>query len=408
MNQPSSASAAPSAADKVNTSTSNTHQKEAFYSPAAEVLITARKAISEWSVERAHCRIIGTKKIRSSLVLQQEEDKRALELHDTNRHMSLSGSEFGDSRALTVVQYSASGDLLATGSLACTVKIWDSNANKCQGDLNGHVERVTSVSWMPSCLQDARRNFVASTAADASCILWDASRAVMSADKMTNGSIITNDMDVCSTGAGPILQKFIGHQGVVSDCDIHPMGRHIGTAGHDYTWRLWDIETGSEILLQDGHVKECSSLSFQCDGSLVLTTDWAGVALLWDLRSGQCIHVFQGHVQKIVTSCFSPNGFQVATGSIDHMVRIWDIRKKKCWYTLPAHSNVISDLKFSNSGELLLTSSFDGTAKLWNARDFDLLRTLSGHSGKVMACDISPNETAVATAGFDRTLKIWS
>ena len=40
-------------------------------------------------------------------------------------------------------------------------------------------------------------------------------------------------------------------------------------------------------MSQDGHSKECSVISFQCDGSLVLTADWAGVALVWDLRSGQ-------------------------------------------------------------------------------------------------------------------------
>lgn len=404
MNQTSHSSAQASTDQRA--SSAHAHQKEAFYSPAADILIAARRSIAEWSIARAHARILKTKEIRTSAVLQQIEDKTALDLYDKNKQMTLCASEFGDSRALTTVRYSASGDFLATGSLACNVKIWDSSASKCRGELVGHVERITSVAWMPPGVQESHRNFLASTAADSSCILWDTSlltRRAVNASSNNDGE----EMGLIGSRSGPMVQKFIGHQGVISDCDIHPMGRHIGTAGQDFTWRLWDIETGSEVLLQDGHIKECSSISFQCDGSLVLTTDWAGVALLWDLRSGQCIHVFQGHVQKIVSSCFSPNGFQVATGSIDHMVRIWDLRKKKCWYTLPAHSNVISDLKFSKSGELLLTSSFDGTTKLWNSRDFDLIRTLSGHNGKVMGCDISPNELEVATAGFDRTLKIW-
>jgi WD40 repeat protein len=58
----------------------------------------------------------------------------------------------------------------------------------------------------------------------------------------------------------------------------------------DYTWRLWDVETGSGLLIQDGHNKECSAISFQVDGSLAFTTDWAGVALAWDLRSGTCVN----------------------------------------------------------------------------------------------------------------------
>lgn len=403
MNRPS---AATGAGNEKPIMSAHGQQKEAFYSPATEALVVNRRSITEWSIAKAHERILQTKKVRSSTVLQQDEDRKALDLYESNGKLNLSASEFGDSRALTCVQYSSGGEAIATGSLACTVKIWDSSASKCRGDLNGHLERITSLAWMPTKGPDPSSNFLVSSSADATCILWDSSKFPASGAAANWNS--SHDMDVCGSETGPILRKFVGHQGVVSDCEFHPMGRHVGTAGHDYTWRLWDIETGSEVLLQDGHIKECSSLSFQCDGSLVLTTDWAGVALLWDLRSGQCIHVFQGHVQKIVSSSFSPNGFQVATGSIDHMVRIWDLRKKKCWYTLPAHSNVISDVKFSSSGELLVTSSFDGTAKIWSARDFDLIRTLSGHNGKVMGCDIAPTETEVVTAGFDRTLKIWN
>ena len=209
--------------------------------------------------------------------------------------------------------------------------------------------------------------------------------------------------------ASRVLHTLKGHQGAVNDCDIHPSGQYIGTASSDYTWRLWDVETGKEILLQDGHVQDCTAITFQPDGSLALTADAAGVALLWDLRSGQEIHAFQGHVKKITTACFNPNGFQVATGSIDNMVRIWDLRKKKCSYCLPAHSNLISDLRYSKSGEMLMTSSFDGNVKIWGYRDYQLLRSLSGHLGKVMACDFSPkDEKHVVSVGFDRTLKLWA
>lgn len=375
-------------------------QKEVFYSPATEGLVAARKDISNWSLNKARERLRATKRTRDSEDLQMGEDKSALSLYANARKLALAGSEFGDDRALTCIRYSPDGQTIATGSLACNVKLWSTDSMQCSKRLNGHVERITGMAWNSnSTTQNGSTQMLATSSADASCIVWNASPASESGMEM--------DVDV-GAQASCIMRKLVGHQGVVADCDFHPMGRHVGTAGHDYTWRFWDIETGSELQLQDGHIKECSTIAFQCDGSLVLTGDWAGVALLWDLRSGQSIQTFQGHVQKIVCSSFSPSGFQVATGSTDNNVRIWDLRKKKCFYTLPAHSNVISDVKYSNSGELFATSSFDGTVKLWNARDFELLQSLSGHTGKVMACDISPNELDVVTAGFDRTVKLWS
>jgi U4/U6 small nuclear ribonucleoprotein PRP4 len=285
------------------------------------------------------------------------------------------------------------------------------------------------------------KSFLATTSADRTCKIWDCTSICTrnseegrdnSMDIQTDAYCKDEDNKMIENGSeikidrgsesvtemkssvnkgekSRILHTLKGHQGAVNDCDFHPSGQYIGTASSDYTWRLWDVETGKEILLQDGHVQDCTAITFQHDGSLALTADAAGVALLWDLRSGQEIHAFQGHVKKITSACFNPNGFQVATGSIDNMVRIWDLRKKKCSYCLPAHSNLISDLRYSKSGEMLMTSSFDGCVKIWGHRDYQLLRSLSGHLGKVMACDFSPrDEKHVVSVGFDRTLKLWA
>ena len=53
---------------------------------------------------------------------------------------------------------------------------------------------------------------------------------------------------------------------------------------HPQPSRLWDVETGQELLLQDGHYREAHALAFQPDGALVVTGDYAGVGHVWDLR----------------------------------------------------------------------------------------------------------------------------
>ena len=280
--------------------------------------------------------------------------------------------------------------LLATTSADRTCKIWDCTPICTRNSVVGPDDSMDIQS--DSNIKEEKNT-----------LIFDGSRIKIEGGADRKG--VTGGTEKTSR----ILHTLKGHQGAVNDCDIHPSGQYIGTASSDYTWRLWDVETGKEILLQDGHVQDCTAITFQPDGSLALTADAAGVALLWDLRSGQEIHAFQGHVKKITTASFNPNGFQVATGSIDNMVRIWDLRKKKCSYCLPAHSNLISDLRYSRSGEMLMTSSFDGCVKIWGYRDYQLLRSLSGHLGKVMACDFSPlDEKHVVSVGFDRTLKLWA
>jgi len=388
--------------------------KEVFYTNATENLIIARKEISTFSFLKCKDRIVGTKRRRDTFSAKEEDNQSVSNLYNLCEEVVLNSSQYADARPLTCIRYSKCGNIIATGSLASHVKLWDVNTLNCTGLLRGHEERITSVEWNP--MNGSNDSILlASTGADATCKLYDCR------NNMT-GDIYQNQNDNNGTNGEKKddiiesllpIREFKGHKGIVADCEFHPNGRYIATAGHDYSWRLWDVETGQELLLQDGHINECAELSFHPDGSLIMTTDWAGIALLWDIRSGQQIHYFQGHVKKITCSAFNPIGFQVATGSIDNLVRIWDLRKKKCSMALPAHSNLISDLKFSSSGEVLLTSSFDGSSKIWGTRDHRLLKTCLGHFGRVMACDCSPDDSSAksirfTTAGYDRTLKIWA
>jgi WD40 repeat protein len=58
-------------------------------------------------------------------------------------------------------------------------------------------------------------------------------------------------------------------------------------------------------------VKEVHLLTFQHDGALVCSGDFAGVGNVWDLRCGKKIMSLTGHVKRIVSGDFAPNGFQV-------------------------------------------------------------------------------------------------
>jgi WD40 repeat protein len=60
-----------------------------------------------------------------------------------------------------------------------------------------------------------------------------------------------------------------GHQDRVCRVAFHPSGDYVASASFDTTWRLWDVATSKELLLQEGHSKEVYSVEFQDDGALV-------------------------------------------------------------------------------------------------------------------------------------------
>lgn len=116
-----------------------------------------------------------------------------------------------------------------------------------------------------------------------------------------------------------------GHADRVCRVAFHPSGDYVASASFDTSWRLWDVATAKELLLQEGHSKEVYSVEFQDDGALVasgsvpLTSSFLTLTLLhsgldaigrvWDLRTGRTAMVLDGHVQAIFGIAFSPNGW---------------------------------------------------------------------------------------------------
>ncbi|KAE9463595.1 hypothetical protein C3L33_04503, partial [Rhododendron williamsianum] len=155
---------------------------------------------------------------------------------------------------------------------------------------------------------------------------------------------------------GSLLNTFEGHLDRLARIAFHPSGKYLGTTSYDKTWRLWDIDTGEELLLQED-----------------------ALARVWDLRSGRSILALEGHVQSVFGIGFSPNGYHLATGGEDNTCRIWDLRKRKSLHVIPAHSKSVSQVRFEpEEGYFLVTASLDMTAKY------------------------------IATVTSDRTIKLWS
>jgi U4/U6 small nuclear ribonucleoprotein PRP4 len=119
-----------------------------------------------------------------------------------------------------------------------------------------------------------------------------------------------------------------GHQGRVCRVAFHPSGDYVASASFDTTWRLWDVNTSQELLLQEGHSKEVYSVEFQHDGALVASgyvcliymlvssqtyrtfvRGLDAIGRVWDLRTGRSAMVLDGHIQSIFSIAFSPNGF---------------------------------------------------------------------------------------------------
>ncbi|TXG70409.1 hypothetical protein EZV62_005344 [Acer yangbiense] len=376
-----------------------------FYTEGSKALLDARIDIAKYSIVRAASRLQRARRKRDDPdeSLDAEIDW-ALKQAES---LFLDCSEFGDDRPLSGCSFSHDGKLLATRYLSLSfsmlihtsinsslqfdshfalsgvAKIWSMPKVHKVSALKGHTERATDVAFSPV------HNHLATASADRTARLWS-----------TDGSI---------------LKTFKGHLDRLARISFHPSGKYLGTTSFDKTWRLWDIDTGEELLLQEGHSRSVYGLAFHHDGSLAASCGLDALARVWDLRTGRSILALEGHVKPVglqtyvLGISFSPNGYHLATGGEDNTCRIWDLRKKKSLYIIPAHSNLISQVKFEpQEGYFLVTGSYDMTVKVWSGRDFKLVKTLSGHEAKVTSLDVSSDGNYISTVSHDRSVKIWS
>ncbi|CAM6051140.1 unnamed protein product [Sphagnum compactum] len=355
-----------------------------FYTEGSTELFDARTEILKFSLSRAQSRIESAKRKRADP--DEDEDLEFEEVLQTMANTSMDCSEIGDGRPLSACAFSADASLLATSSWTGVAKLWSVPDVKQVGIFKGqHMERVTDVAFHPeSCrsLEPSAGN-VATASADCKAMLWS--------------------LD------GKHLQSYEGHLDRLARLAFHPSGAYLGTASYDKTWRLWDVSTGIELLLQEGHSRSVYGIAFQRDGALAASCGMDALTRVWDMRTGKSILALEGHVKPVLGVDFSPNGYHLATGSEDHTCRVWDLRKRQCLYIIPAHSSLVSQVKYEPfGGYFLVTASFDGTARVWSALDFKPIKTLAGHESKLSGVDVAADGTYIATVSHDRTIKLWS
>lgn len=383
--------------DRSDNDQDDAEQEEEYYTPGSPELLDVRRKIALFSLPRARSRIERQREETqiplSKLIAHRKAQNARL------RSFVSQGSQIAADRPVGIARFSPDSKLIATGSWAGDLRVFDAGELSERKKVTGHNDKVSGVAWHPAATL---------TQSTSSCNL------------VSGGG----EGDVClwSVEGDEPLATMKGHGGRVARVEFHPSGNYVGSASFDGTWRLWDVPTTTELLLQQGHSHEVYAISFQNDGSLVGTAGLDSIGRVWDLRSGKTVMVLDGHVRPIQGLDFSSNGYQLASASADDTVKIWDLRQVKSIATLPAHKSLVSDVRFFHAssrepdvnkvdgdGTFLATSGYDGAVNIWSADDWTLVKSLVGPADKkVMSVDVSRDGQSICSSGFDRTLRLWA
>ena len=232
------------------------------------------------------------------------------------------------------VAFSPDGRLIASGSSAKTVRLWDVQKQKEIATFKGHAGGVYSVAFSP----DGRS--LASGSSDNTVKLWN----IQAQQEITT---------------------LEGHGGDVMSVFFSPDGRLLASGSFDNTVKLWDVQKRKETATLKGHRDWVRAVAFSPDGRLLASGAWDNTVKLWDVQKRKETATLKGHRDWVLAVAFSPDGRLIASGGRDNTVRLWDVERRIKIATLEGHGKWVRVVAFSPDGKLLASGS-SKTIKLWD------------------------------------------
>jgi eukaryotic-like serine/threonine-protein kinase len=234
---------------------------------------------------------------------------------------------------LKAVAFDPNGRFLVAGGIDRKATVWDLASGELLQTLEGHTARVASVAV-------ARDGRIATASHDGTVRLWGADRR--------------------------LVRSFEAHAGKVAAVVFSADGSRLVTAGSDKLVRMWDLATGSEIVMAKEHLGWVAALAVSTDGRWIASGGHDSKVLLWNAVDGKLRRNLEGHGDRVACVAFSPDNRRLASAGLDRTVKIWDVDSGQELLSL-ANDGPVDGLAFSADGERLAAVGEGGVIRIWPA-----------------------------------------
>jgi WD40 repeat protein/serine/threonine protein kinase len=285
------------------------------------------------------------------------------------------------------VAFSPDWRRLASGAADNTVKVWDAQTGQLTLTLKGHTAPVQSVAFSP----DGKR------------------LATGGGGQRTPGGGISGqpgdraEVKVWDTQTGQELLTLQGITGIVFSVAFGPDGKRLASVASASAFdqaaalKVWDAQTGQELLSLKGHSAWGSRVVFSPEGKRLASTG-SGMLKVWDAQTGQELLSMKAGGGPVA---FSPDGKRLASAG-GGGVKVWDAQTGQELLSLKGHTGRVNSVAFSPDGKRLASTSYE--VKVWDAQTGQELLTLKGHMGRVA---FSPDGHRLASGAEGGTVKIY-
>jgi periodic tryptophan protein 2 len=197
----------------------------------------------------------------------------------------------------------------------------------------------------------------------------------------------------------------------ISSVAVNPSGEWLAFGAAKLGQLLvWEWQSESYVLKQQGHYFDMNTLAFSPDGQNIATGGEDGKVKLWNANSGFCFVTFPEHTASVSTVEFAKGGQVLFSASLDGTVRAYDTTRYRNFRTFTSPTPVqFCSLAVDPSGDVVCAGSLDTfEIYMWSVQTGKLLDVLAGHTAPVSGLAFSPTGNQLASASWDRSIRLWT
>ncbi len=205
-----------------------------------------------------------------------------------------------------------------------------------------------------------------------------------------------------------LLKTIDAHEKTVSSLAFTPDSGRLVSGGYDRLIRIWNVDSGEELLTLAGHENRIRSLSICNGGAKIVSGSGDQTVRVWDVDTGAELLKLEGHKGEVRSVASSADGRVLASASADGTIKLWNTTTGKLIRTIRGHEAAVASVDLDSQGKQLISGSWDKSVKLWDVADGTLIRAFSGHTNMVMAVAFMGDDLRLVSAGWDGTLRFWN
>lgn len=275
---------------------------------------------------------------------------------------------------ITALAVTNGGSLVAAGTSAGRVVLWQSKDGQLLMNQSVHRAPITGLAFSPA------GNQLVTVSKDGLCRLF---------------------------AAPPVPERIVPHPETVHVAVLSPDGKRLATGGKDKTIRLYKLDNLKVLERQlSGHSGAIHSISYNEDGKYIVSAGDDALLRFWNVEKGEQFRRVGAHTDAVTSVRWLP-GNRILSTSKDGSVKLWQLPDASGEKLGFAHAGVVSCQALSPDGTRLLTGCHDKQVRAWNLSTGQLERTWTGPTLGVLSVAYSPKGDLVAAGSADRSIFIW-